>query len=130
MPATSRAHASELGLRTRIAACESSVGEHLFPVSGKAENMKLRKIMDVGEDSVKKTRWSGQPLRLQDQNPVQDFSRRGPSTLNQCDGVLFKLAVVATRELASIGFHLLPFYFRSPVRKIEETSSCRDFQSQ
>jgi hypothetical protein len=42
--------------------------------------------------------------------------------LNQCDGVLFKLAVVATRELASIGFHLLPFYFRSPVRKIEETS--------
>jgi hypothetical protein len=56
MPATSRAHASELGLRTRIAACESSVGEHLFTVSGKAENMKLRKIMDVGEDSVKKAR--------------------------------------------------------------------------
>ena len=26
------------------------------PVSEKAENMKLRKIMDVGEDSVKKTR--------------------------------------------------------------------------
>src|SRR4029077_15108672 len=52
-----------------------------------------------------------------------------PSTLNQCDGVLFKLAVVATRELASIGFHLLPFYFRSPVRKIEETSVGRGDQT-
>jgi hypothetical protein len=44
------------------------------------------------------------------------------SDMEVCHGRIVIFAVVTTTELASIGFHLLPFYFRSPVHKIEETS--------
>jgi hypothetical protein len=43
-----------MGFRTRVAACQPSAGEHRFPRAGKSQTLKLRKIVDVGEDSGQK----------------------------------------------------------------------------